>query len=292
MARAVLVRRLAAVLVAAVLSLPCAVPAADDDLVESLTLGAGVVSFTRPDYRGSKEVSTLVAPAPYVDYYSRKLELSRDGLLLKLLDHERLRLRVSGSGTLPGDDTQDGAREGMPELLPTFGLGPSLDWDLGHAGDAEWFLRLPVRAVVASDFGRFDFIGWEASPNLHLKKELGVAGLELSTSASLGPVFATGKHHRYFYEVKPAFATAARPAYGVSGGYSGTRLSGSLGVRKGRWFLGIAAGYDNLDGATFDDSPLVETRHSLTVGVALFYKFRRWERRAPDDSSGDWRRAW
>lgn len=252
----------------------------EDPVVERLTLGGGAVSFTRPDYRGSKDYSTLAAPAPYIDYYSRKLELTREGLLVKLLDRDNLHLRISGSGTLPGDDTEDGVREGMPELLPTFGLGPSLDWDMATIDDVEWKLRLPVRAVVASDLSRFDFIGWETSPNLYLRRESTHGNLELATTASLGPVFATGKHHRYYYEVKPQFANAMRPAYGVSGGYSGSRLSLTAGLRKGQWFLGFSTHYDYLDGASFDDSPLVETRHSVTVGVALFYKFWKWERRA------------
>lgn len=252
----------------------------EDPVIESLTLGGGAVSFTRPDYRGSKDYSTLAAPAPYVDYYSRKLELSREGLLVKLLKRDDLQLRISGSGNLPGDDTQDGVREGMPELLPTVGVGPSLDWTIAESEQTEWVLRLPVRAVTASDLGRFDFIGWETRPNLYVRRESTHGGLELATMASIGPVFASGKHHQYYYEVKPEFVTLDRPAYRVSGGYSGTRLTVSFGLRKDPWFLGFAAGYDALDGATFDDSPLVETRHSLTAGVALFYKFWRWERRA------------
>ena len=254
----------------------------EDPVVESLTLGGGAASFTRPEYLGSKDDSTLAVPAPYIDYYSRKLELSREGLLVKLLEHEHLHLRVSGSGTLPGGDTQDGVREGMPELLPTFGLGPSLDGDFASSEDVQWKLRVPVRGVVASDLGRFDFIGWETSPNLSVRRKSTHGALQLSMAASLGPVFATGKHHRYYYEVKSEFATPTRPAYDVSGGYSGTRLSLSAGISKGQWFLGIATGYDDLDGATFDDSPLVQTGHGLTVGVALFYKFWKWERRESD----------
>ena len=274
-------RRSAALLVIALTGIWPAASLAEEDnpVVESLTLGGGAVTFTRPDYRGSKDYSTLALPSPYVDYYSRKLELTREGLLVKLLDRDNLHLRISGSGTYPGDDTQDGVREGMPELLPTFGLGPSLDWDIATTDDVEWKLRLPVRAVVASDFSRFDFIGWETSPNLYVRRESSFGDYELSTAATLGPVFVTGKHHRYYYEVKPQFATPTRPAYNVSGGYSGTHLGLSTGLKKGKWFLGISAGYDFLDGATFDDSPLVETRHSFTVGVALFYKFWKWERR-------------
>lgn len=256
-----------------------AAPSAENNPVaESLTLGAGVVSFTRPDYRGSREVSTLVAPAPFIDYFSRKLELSREGLRVNLFDRENLELRISASATLPGDDTDEGLRSGMPELLPTVGLGPSLDWLLDDTGAVKWKLSLPVRGVVATDLGRFDFIGWEFSPHLEARREFAHESWELSTTASVGPLLASGNHHRYYYEVAPRFSTVTRPEYMASGGYSGARATLSLGLKRGPWLLGIAAGYDALDGANFVESPLVETRSSLTVGVALFYKFWKWER--------------
>jgi len=42
-----------------------------------------------------------------------------------------------------------------------------------------------------------------------------------------------------------------------------------LSVNSKKWFVGTFVRYDDLHGAVFDDSPLVETRSYLAVGVGV-----------------------
>jgi outer membrane scaffolding protein for murein synthesis (MipA/OmpV family) len=95
---------------------------------------------------------------------------------------------------------------------------------------------------------------------------------------SLGPLFGNGKYHAYYYSVDPQYATATRPAYRASGGYSGTLLLASLSRRLERIWMGGFIRYDNLSGAQFEDSPLFETDHSLMAGFAIAWIFRQSSR--------------
>jgi len=243
-----------------------------------LELGAGVGALMNPDYRGSKRYRTTVLPVPYVSFHDKRVELSRDGLAAKLFHAESFRLGVSASASLPSDDSKDSARRGMPDLLPTFEIGPSLDWRISERG-GKWDLRLPVRAVAAADFNEFEGIGLLSNPNLRFSRDhVALGAWQLETSISAGPLWASRKYHRYFYRVESRYATADRPAYDPSGGYSGARASAYVGLTRGPWRVGLGLTHDVLAGAVIQDSPLVETEHSTVIGLGVFYAFRAWEK--------------
>ncbi|MDR3214434.1 MAG: MipA/OmpV family protein, partial [Azoarcus sp.] len=84
-----------------------------------------------------------------------------------------------------------------------------------------------------------------------------------------GPIFADTRQHKYFYEVSPRYALPDRPAYHASGGYSGTQFIASLSRRFGSFWAGGFVRYDNLHGAAFADSPLVEREHAWAGGLAV-----------------------
>ncbi len=54
-----------------------------------------------------------------------------------------------------------------------------------------------------------------------------------------------------------------------------------LSMNSKRWFVGAFVRYDNLRGAVFEDSPLVETRRYLAVGVAVSRVFMQSNGYAP-----------
>lgn len=233
----------------------------------------GVVHY--PDYRGARNDNLIVIPAPYLVYRGERVRISRDGIKAELIEGSRLELSLSAGFSLPGDDDDpDSPRAGMPELLPTFEVGPSLDWWLREPvlGRWNWRLRLPVRAVAATDLRDFEHAGWLAVPHLRVDRGLRLAGWGVNLGASAGALIATRKYHAYFYEVPPEFATAERPAYDAEGGYSGTRLGLSVGATRGRWRVGLGAGADLLSGAAFEDSPLVQTDRSLVIGAGISYR--------------------
>lgn len=243
-------------------------------------LGLGVVSL--PDYRGADVRSAYVLPLPYVSYTGERVAVDREGMRGGLFRSERVRLDFSAAAAPPAK-SDSGARADMPELDPAIELGPSLVIDLGKR-NGRWSLHLPLRAVVASDLTHTESIGWVFSP--YLKYAVGENGA-WEYDVSVGPMYASEAYHDYYYEVDPAFATAARPAYDAPRGYSGTRVTFTLGKRFDGYWLGVFARYDNLSDAAFGSSPLVETDSSLIVGGGIAWILARSAKPAPPrESSG------
>jgi outer membrane scaffolding protein for murein synthesis (MipA/OmpV family) len=237
-------------------------------------VGAGLSGLSLPDYRGSSERGAYVLPVPYLVYRGDFLKADRDGLRGLLFDSERVEVNVSLNGSLPGNGDDNPARSGMAELDPTAELGPSVNVHLWKAADrrTKLELRMPVRTgiTVASDPDR---IGWLFAPHLHLvvRDAGGFAGWNLGLQA--GPYFQDRDYNAYFYSVPAADATPARPAYTARGGYSGTQVSASLTRRHARYWVCAFVRYDTLAGTVIDDSPLVETRHAVSGGIALSWVF-------------------
>ncbi len=276
------------------LALATGAAAAHEALADTqrLELGAGLGLLSNPDYRGSAQTRTTVLPVPYVSYRGKRLELSRDGLAARLFNTDSFRLGLSGSGSLPGDDSQDSVRQGMPRLLPTFEIGPSLDWRVSESG-GHWDLRLPVRAVAAADLDEFQGIGWLGYPHLRYSRDdLRLGAWELETALGAGPLWASRKYHRYFYRVDPRYATLERPAYDLGGGYSGARATAYLGLRHGPWRLGLGVTHDVLSGAVMRDSPLVETGHGTVIAVGVFYSMWAREWTEPAEADPPAKRIW
>ena len=88
-----------------------------------------------------------------------------------------------------------------------------------------------------------------------------------------GPLYASRRHHAYYYDVDPQFATPGRPAYRAGGGYAGWRALAATSRRIGNAWVGGFVRYDDLGEATFARSPLVTTRHSLTAGIGISWIF-------------------
>ena len=65
------------------------------------SLGVGLAAGVYPHYPGSKQDETAVAPFPYAEYHSDRIELDRDGLAAKLFQSDRFKLDLSVNGALP-----------------------------------------------------------------------------------------------------------------------------------------------------------------------------------------------
>jgi outer membrane protein len=253
---------------ALIAALPAAAAAEQLPLWE---IGAGVAGISFPDYRGSDERQTWVLPYPHITYRGEFLqadERRKRGLFFK---NDRLELDVSVNGSVPVDSSKNDARRGMPDLDATLEIGPALNFLLTESDDRKFRLelRLPVRAVFASDFTYIRDTGWVFQPNLNadIRDPLGYTGWNLGLLA--GPVYSDERYNRYFYAVDPAFATAARPAYSPGGGYAGAQFITSLSKRYREFWIGGFAKWDTLNGAVFVDSPLVRDRQGFSAGLAV-----------------------
>jgi len=267
---------LAAALLHAVLSLPALLPApARAEQLPLWEAGVGVTVLSFPDYRGSDERQTWVLPFPYVDYRGEYLKLDERRKRSLFLKTGRVELDASVNGTVPVKSSENDARRGMPDLDPTLEIGPSLNIDLTWSANrkTQLELRLPVRAVIASDFRSVDFAGWVFEPTLNLDVHDAFGNPGLNFGMLAGPMFSNRRHNEYFYAVDPAFATAARPAYSPGGGYAGAQFIAALSKRFGDFWIGGFARWDTLHNAAFDDSPLVRTNQSFSAGIATAWLF-------------------
>jgi MipA family protein len=235
-------------------------------------VGLGIVPSTFPAYRGASDQKYYVFPFPYVVYRGDILKVDDDGIRARLFDSERVQLNLSLGGAIPVDSTGSGAREGMPDLDGALEIGPSLEVLLAAPSPRQKVeIRLPVRAVLVTNFHQVDPEGWIFNPQVVWDYENGGTGW--NASLGLGPLFATGKYHAYYYDVDPQYATGGRPAYQATGGYSGSMVLGTVSRRADHIWVGGFLRYDNLAGATFVDSPLVESRYSVMGGIAVAWIF-------------------
>ncbi|GAB4513492.1 MAG: hypothetical protein Tsb0026_18250 [Sulfuricaulis sp.] len=243
-------------------------PAANAGDLPRWELGLGLAGLSIPDYRGSDEQHGYLLPLPYVEYRGEIFQIDREGAHGKLFDSERVRLELSAAAGPPArsDDNED--RRDMPDIDPTVEIGPSLEIYLARdrVRKRAWLVRLPWRAVVATDLAHADGIGWIFAPSLNYEaRHFGGWGVGVAA----GPLYASEKYHDYYYEVLPAFATVTRPAYDAPGGYSGSRLTFTASRRFPDFWVGAFARYDRLSGAAFEDSPLVKKKSSFMAGIGI-----------------------
>lgn len=238
--------------------------------------GLSTVALYAPDYRGADQMHGRGFVVPYLVYRGDVLRADRDGLRARLIEGERLQFNISGGLGLPVNSDRNTARRGMPEIDWVIEVGPAMNIDLAewNGGRNELDLRLPVRAAFAVD-GGLDYVGAVFAPQLRatFRNVAWAGGAQLRVST--GPVFATADYHRFYYGVEPQFATAGRPAYRPGAGYSGWDLSANATRFVGNWRLFGFVGADLIQGAAFEDSPLIRKRANWSAGVGAAYVFFR-----------------
>ncbi len=229
-------------------------------------IGVGVIDF--PDYRGADERQTLVLPIPYFIYRGDFLKIDRQRIRGLFLKSRYAELDVSVNA-VPVRTDGNAARRGMPDLDPLFELGPSVNVHLWNTQRIKLDLRMPVRAAFATDFTDIDYVGWTFEPVLNVDFPNRGPGGGWNLGLAAGPVFSDGSFNDYFYQVPPRFATAQRPAFDAEAGYSGSQFVAALSKRFPRFWAGAFLRYEVLNGATFEDSPLVKNKDFFTAGVAI-----------------------
>lgn len=239
-----------------------ALPARADQALWELGLGLGGVRL--PHYRGSDQAHTLVLPVPLAIYRGKIFRATREGARAVLLDSERFEVDISVAASAPTQSEDNRARRGMPDLAGTLELGPNLNLTLARGPAWKMDLRLPARAVVSLQ-SRPQDLGWTLSPVLNL--DMQHAGWNIGVQG--GPLFGSRRHHAYFYDVAPVYATGSRAAYTAKGGYGGWRLTTGVSRRFGSMWVGGFLRTDSVARAAFEPSPLVRQRMHLSFGLAV-----------------------
>ena len=237
-------------------------------------VGLGVVSV--PHYRGSETEADLALPFPYIIYRGEVFRVDREeGVRGRLFKSEAVDFDLSLAGSIPVPDTDEGAREDMPGLDPLIEAGAELTVSLWRAAERDHSMQFvtPFRFVYSVGDPLIKYQGWTFSPYLNYRVRQRSKGTLTRWNLSFGPIYADRDYHSYFYQVRPKFVTAEREAYEAERGYSGSRITLSVSRNTKKYTLGAFARYDNLEGAVFEDSPLVETRDYFAFGFAFGWIF-------------------
>lgn len=252
--------------------------AAQAELKPEWELGAGAAGIDFPLYRGAAERRTYVLPVPYVQYRGKILQVDRDRVRGILFRRGEIELDLSVNGSPPVSSSDSAARRDMPDLDPTVEFGPSLIAHLYYdeRRHTNLDLRLPVRTVYAVNLHRFENVGWLSQPTLNLDLRSAIPGWNLGLQGSL--FFGDRSYHGYFYDVAPQYATVVRPSYNASGGYGGKQLLMSLSRKRGDMWMGAFVKWDDLSGAVFADSPLVQRGQSFAAGFMVAWVFAKSEK--------------
>ncbi len=250
-------------------------------------LGVGAGFLMMPDYRGSNETRAYLLPFPYAVYRGGIFRLEDKRISGRIFKTDRLTLDASGYGAVPVRSDDNDARAGMPDLDPTFELGPALRIKLLDSAENKYklSLALPIRAVFSTDFSSVRYEGLVFSPRLNFEKGDVLPGTGLYLGVSTGPMFADKGYHNYFYEVEPAYAREDRPAYSPSAGYSGSTLTIGLGKNYKQFIFHSFVSADFLQGAAFEESPLVKTKTSWMGGFSVTWVFLKSEKSVTDEAT-------
>jgi outer membrane scaffolding protein for murein synthesis (MipA/OmpV family) len=230
-------------------------------------LGGGVIRI--PDYRGSGEAGTYPYPFAMPIYRGRQLQADEEGIKGVLGESSRLRLDFSVFGNVPVSNDNE-VREGMDDLDPILELGPMLrykPWTAPRSSQSV-MLDLPVRAALSVGHG-VRYVGYAVTPRISYRRQVDLLDRAWKWSIGAEALWGSGGLNRYYYQVDAADATPRRPAYAAEPGFGGTRLRTSLYRRDRKKLISLYALYDNLQGAVFEDSPLVEQTSGWTVGFVV-----------------------
>lgn len=268
------------ILLVPVFSLPNTAAGAEKPLWE---LGAGLGLLQMPDYPGSDKNRIYLLPYPYLIYRGDILQVERDRISGRIFKTDTVLLDFSFYGQVPVKSSDNDARRGMPDLDPTFEAGPALNITLMENRQDRYKLNLtlPARAVFSTDFTSLSHEGWVFGPRLVFEKADFISGTGLNVGISAGPLFADRGYNSYYYSVDPAYATASRPAYDAGSGYAGSSIT--LGLNKGykQLVLNAFVSVTFLQGAVFEDSPLVKSSYSVMSGIAVSWIFLKSAKSAP-----------
>jgi MipA family protein len=260
----------------ALLLVTVANPARADAPLWEAGIGAGWLRL--PHYRGSNESHSWLLPVPYYIYRGTFLRADKDGARAQLFDGDAVNVDLSLSASPPTKSDDSRARAGMPDLAPSFEIGPKLNLKLARGSGWKVDLRLPVRAVVTLE-SKPRAIGWNVEPVINGDFEF--QGVDLGVQA--GPLWGDRRLHATLYGVAPVFANATRPAYTAPGGYAGWQATAGVSRRIGRLWLGAFVRHDSVAGAAFEASPLVTSRHNTALGLAMSWVFAVSEARVADE---------
>ena len=242
-----------------------------------------------PHYRGSDEYKLYALPLPYLIYRGKIIQSDKYGIKGIFFKTKHLESSLSFYGNPPvGGDNR--ARKGMPDLDALFEIGPAIKWFFKDRGSPDsLYLLIALRGVSSVNFDSgidLAYQGLHGGVNLIYSNRSLFAQNNLEFDLNVGIDFADYDFNSYFYDVSSNYVLPERGYYESDGGYAGFSVSASLQKKITQSLsLGGYSRWDNIDGAVFDDSPLVKQKNNFVIGCALIWKIAESKRSAGSDAS-------
>ena len=245
---------------------------APDKPLWELGVAGGVVST--PSYPGAADRETRGLALPLVIYRGKVFRADQGGIGARLFKSDVAEFDVGLAASLPARSNDVAARAGMPDLGGLGEFGPRLKLRLARF-DAYSGLRLdlPLRAVFEVR-GGLRHQGTTFEPRLVYDRRSQDGKWQFDTQ--LSAVVGDAKINRYFYEVRPEYATATRAAYSADAGLILVRA----GVFAARVINPDLRVYTFLRAENYGiganrNSPLHLRDNGVSAGVGLTWTFMR-----------------
>ncbi len=229
---------------------------------------------TTADYPGSDRYQLRVIPFPYFIYRGNFFRSDQNGTRVRAAYTRNLEFEVSGGASFATHSNGSGPRAGLPDLNYLLEIGPKLKYTFARPSPGvAWFLEVPLRAVISTDFTNLGYRGLVFAPDVGVRTA-SLLGSPWLAYADIGPEFASARFQDYFYEVAPRYARPGRPTYNAHGGYFGSRLEVGLSRALGKNFrLFFYSRLEDYNGARNTDSPLFQTRLGYAGFVGFSWSF-------------------
>ncbi len=234
-------------------------------------LGLGVGGLNQSYYTGTSQTRSFLFPVILPIYRGEIIKADDRGMRAELLNNENLKLDVSLDFNLSIDSEDIDLRQGMPDIPNNLQIGPSLEYTLLKSDAHKWQINFPLRINIGFDGSDVGVDGATFSPNVEYTKYFRLGKNKWRFGATFGPQFGSSSYHDVYYGVADEFATSTRSAYQAEGGFTGYRAQTSLVKNTDKQLFVLFLRYENINGAVFEDSPLVETDDNLIAGFIYSY---------------------
>jgi outer membrane scaffolding protein for murein synthesis (MipA/OmpV family) len=265
-----------------------------DDKKPLWEVGVLASVFTTPHYVGSDEYYTFAVPFPYGVYRGEFFQADKGSVRGLFFHSDHIEFDISTGGNLPVSSDNNEARKDMEPLDALLEMGPAIRCYIYRRRAIDrLYIQAAWRGAVSFDFNGWldigaDYRGYRATLDLKYKNESLFQDNDLTLFMSAGLSYADNTLNSYFYDVAPEFATPDRVQFDADAGYAGLHLTCAvLNDLSERWSIGGVAGWRNINGAVFEESPLVRTSDNYYGSVFLIWKFARSKVLLPDAKSQD-----
>jgi len=230
-------------------------------------VGVGLGGVYQPYYVGTRQSRSIVFPVPIPIYRSAVFKSDDEGLRAELIKDKRFSLDVSIGFNLAVDSDSVDLRNGLDDVDTQFEIGPSLEYFLLREKKTNVWLNFPFRASFSVGQNGLAGSGFTFLPSINVSQDFRLFSSLWTAKVSLQTQFSTDAYHDIYYGVNEEFVTENRSQFNPGSGYSGASVLFSMRSNNQRrlwvWFLQ----YDNINDASFENSPLVETNFGLSAGI-------------------------